>query len=93
MHGFDNPAFPQARYLAQVVNASGCTMLQRPDRVFADADGRRFSGASPCMGHGGSMAYDARVHQQSIEDVAAFFGAAFRAYADRRGDDSRRRWR
>ncbi len=79
MHGFDNPAFAQARYLAEVVNASGCTMLQRADRVFADADGRRFSGASPCMGHGGSMAYDARAHQQSIEDLAVFFRTVFRA--------------
>ena len=78
LHGFDNAAFPQLRKLP-VVNASGCTVFQQADGTFTDSTGRPFSGASPCMTRGGSMAYDARAHQQSVEDLAAFFAKAFAA--------------
>ena len=77
MHGFDVTAYTRPRHFAQVVNPSGCKMIQQADGTFVDEDGARFSGASPCMAVGASMGYDARAHQQSIVDLKAFFEEAF----------------
>ena len=77
MHGFDNPLYAQPRFLAPVVNPSGCTLTQQPNGAFVDESGRPFSGASPCMALGGSMGYDARAHQRSIADLQAFLRQAF----------------
>jgi dienelactone hydrolase len=77
MHGFDVAAYARARHFAQVVNPSGCRMIQQTDGTFVDEEGHRFSGASPCMSVGASMGYDARAHRQSITDLKRFFEEAF----------------
>jgi dienelactone hydrolase len=77
MHGFDVATYAQPRHFAQVVNPSGCKMIQQADGTFVDENGRPFSGASPCMTVGASMGYDARAHQQSIADLKAFLEQAF----------------
>jgi dienelactone hydrolase len=77
MHGFDVAAFDPPRRLANVVNPSRCKMSQQTDRTFVEADGKTFSGASPCVTRGASVGYDARAHQQAIADVKAFLAEAF----------------
>ena len=77
LHGFDVAFYARPRRLAEVVNSSGCTVVQQEDGTFSDARGRRFSGASPCMTIGASMGYDARAYQQSVADLEAFFRDVF----------------
>jgi dienelactone hydrolase len=77
LHGFDIPFFATPQRFSDVVNPSGCKMFQQADRTFLDAQGKPFSGASPCMTRGASMGYDARAHRQSIADLQAFFEQAF----------------
>jgi dienelactone hydrolase len=78
MHGFDVASYVRPRHHAQVVNPSGCTLTQQPNGTFVDESGRPFSGASPCMALGGSMAYDTRAHARSLADLHAFLRQAFR---------------
>jgi dienelactone hydrolase len=76
-HAFDVPFFATPREFPEVVNPSRCTMVQQPDGTFLDAAGRPFSGASPCMTRGASMAYNPRAHARSIADVKAFLAGVF----------------
>src|SRR5262249_37263853 len=45
-HGFDVAAYARPRRFAEVVNPSGCTMIQQANGTFVDERGRPFSGAS-----------------------------------------------
>lgn len=77
LHGFDVATYARPRRMPEVVNSSRCTVFQQQDGTFTDESGRRFSGASACMSHGGTMGYDPRAHAQSIRDLHAFFDSAF----------------
>ncbi|HZF03529.1 MAG TPA: dienelactone hydrolase family protein [Patescibacteria group bacterium] len=77
LHAFDVGFFAKPQRFPEVVNPSGCRMIQQADGTFVDDAGKPFSGASPCMTRGASMGYDARAHQRSIADLKAFFGQAF----------------
>jgi dienelactone hydrolase len=76
MHAFDVAAFQPPRRFPYV-NPSGCTIVEQLDGTFADAEGKPFSGASPCMTRGASMGYDARAHAQALADLKAFLAEAF----------------
>src|SRR2546428_5753356 len=55
LHAFDVAFFAKPQRFPEVVNPSGCTMFQQADGTFVDAEGKRFTGASPCMTRGASM--------------------------------------
>jgi dienelactone hydrolase len=77
LHAFDVSFYARPRRFRDVVNPSGCRMIQQADGTFVDEAGKPFSGASPCMTRGASVGYDARAHRQAIDDLETFFKQAF----------------
>ena len=76
-HAFDVPMSQTSRHLPDVLNTSGCTVVQQADGRFLDAEGQPITPSSSCVTRGASIGYDASAHRRLIGDVKAFLADAF----------------
>jgi dienelactone hydrolase len=74
-HAFDIRTLPPSRYDPDVISGRNCTYVERTPGAFEVTyrdTGKPAPSSQACLTRGITLGYDARAHQQAIQDVQAF---------------------
>ena len=87
-HAFDIPNLAPASFRANVLNASGCAFVERPDgrfTAFHRSSGARVTPDSPCITRGATVGHNPAARQKAIQDVTTFLEAVFKSAKQEQG--------